>query len=118
MPISPDKKFLTQRRPYMESGHLGHEEAIMSYMRKLEEHRLKCEREGKYPEAQAAAQRVHELRTTEAERRRRDMLNRHHAELQEVQYAFEQESAQFNNVWDLRMKHYDASFQQQVPRMS
>eukprot|EP00803_Ostreobium_quekettii_P004772 evm.model.scf_688.10 EVM.evm.TU.scf_688.10 scf_688:60923-64515(-) len=117
MPTSSSKKFLTQRRPYMESGHLGRESAIVSYMRKLEDHRLKCEREGKYTEAQAAAVRAHELRTAEAERRRRDMLLRHQSELQEVQRAFQQEGLQFNSVWDLRMKHYEEAFEKQAENL-
>lgn len=114
-PSSPSKKFLTQRRQYMESGYLGHEAAFVSYVAKLEDHKQKCKQAGRYPEAHAAAVRLHELRTAEAERRRNDMLERHQAELQEVEQAFESERSQLNSMWEVRIKHIEAAFEKQVP---
>ncbi|GMH37720.1 hypothetical protein BSKO_05593 [Bryopsis sp. KO-2023] len=116
-PVSPSRKFLTQRRPYMESGYLGHEEAIVSYIAKLQEHKKKCERESRYTEAQAAAGRLHELKTTEAERRCQDMLERHRAELKEVDQAFLEERTQLNRMWDLRIQHFEADFEKQVEKL-
>lgn len=113
-PVSASKKFLTQRRAYMESGCLGREAAIVSYIGKLEEHRKKCEREGRYPEAQAAAARLHELRSAEAERRRLDMLQRHQAELREVEHAFDDEREKLNHMWELRFKHFEEAFEKLV----
>jgi hypothetical protein len=47
------------RRNYLEHGHITDDEAVLSFMRALEDHKKKCEREGKYMEARTAAKRLH-----------------------------------------------------------
>ena len=49
---------------------------VLSYMKKLELHRKKCEREGKYLEARAASLRLAELKAKEAQRMRAAILQR------------------------------------------
>jgi len=50
-------RFLTQSRPYLKSGYLGQEDAIVTYIGKLHQLQKKCEAEGRYPEAEVAANR-------------------------------------------------------------
>lgn len=45
-------------------------------MRRLDDHRKKCEREGRYLEAEAAAVRLAELKTNEASRVRQSIMQR------------------------------------------
>ena len=45
-----------------------YDEAVLSYMRKLEEHRRKCEVDKRYAEAQAAAVRLADLKTAQVRR--------------------------------------------------
>lgn len=53
------------RRNYLEHGHITEDEAVLSFMRALEEHRKKCEKEGKYMEARTASKRLHDLKVKE-----------------------------------------------------
>lgn len=59
---SPKQKQVGTRRTYLENGHITEDEAALGFMRALEEHKKKCEREGKYMEARTAAKRLHDLK--------------------------------------------------------
>ena len=65
---APFKKILSKNRDYLGTGHLVYDEAVLSYMRKLEEHRRKCEVDKRYAEAQAAAVRLADLKTAQVRR--------------------------------------------------
>ena len=62
---APFKKILSKNRDYLGTGHLVYDEAVLAYIRKLEEHRRKCEAEGRYGEAKAAAGRLADLKTAQ-----------------------------------------------------
>ena len=62
---APFKKILSKNRDYLGTGHLVYDEAVLSYIRKLEEHRKKCEIERRYNEAKAAASRLADLKTAQ-----------------------------------------------------
>lgn len=51
------KRFLSQTRPYLETGFVTGDDAVLMYMLKLQEHKKKCEAAGKYDEALAANKR-------------------------------------------------------------
>lgn len=73
----------------------------------LEEHRLNCERQGKYVEADIARARLDELRVHEENRRREAMRARQLAERLGVEEAHMLEFQQFNVEWDRRMADYE-----------
>lgn len=73
----------------------------------LEEHRLNCERQGKYVEADIARARLEELHTHEENRRREAMRARQLAERLGVEEAHMLEFQQFNSEWDRRMADYE-----------
>lgn len=58
------------RTPYgarfrSQTGAMQLDEAVVQYMTKLEEHRRKCEVEGRYQEAKLASRRLADLRTAQ-----------------------------------------------------
>lgn len=73
----------------------------------LEEHRLNCERQGRYVEADIARTRLDELRSHEENRRREAMRARQLAERLGVEEAHMLEFQQFNLEWDRRMAEYE-----------
>lgn len=44
---TPLKKILTKNRYYMETGNLSYDDAVLNYISKLDDHRRKCETEGR-----------------------------------------------------------------------
>jgi hypothetical protein len=63
------------------AGTLAYDEAVVQYMQKLEDHRRKCEVEGRYAEAKAAARRLAELRTAQVARLRQELVDNQAKEL-------------------------------------
>lgn len=47
----PLRKCLSKNRAYLGTGYLVYDDTVITYIRKLEEHRKKCEAEGRYKEA-------------------------------------------------------------------
>ncbi len=62
---APFRKVLTKNRSYLETGTLSYDEAVVTYLAKLDEHRKKCEVDGRYQEARAAALRLADLKTAQ-----------------------------------------------------
>ena len=62
---APLKKVLTKSNSYMQTGSLEYDVAVVSYMQKLDEHRKRCEAEGRYQEARAALTRLADLKTAQ-----------------------------------------------------
>jgi len=83
------------------------DEAVKDFIAILEEHRLNCERQGKYVEADIARARLDELRVHEENRRREAMRARQLAERLGVEEAHMLEFQQFNVEWDRRMADYE-----------
>jgi|LauGreStaDraftv2_3_1035109.scaffolds.fasta_scaffold97558_2 hypothetical protein len=50
---------------HLGTGHLVTDEAVLVYIRKLEDHRKRCENENRYLEAKAAASRLADLKTAQ-----------------------------------------------------
>lgn len=67
-------------------------------LQKLEEHRKKCEVDGRYAEARAAAKRLAELRTAQVSRLRQELLANQSKELAEVNVVYEEETGKFSKV--------------------
>jgi hypothetical protein len=84
---SPTKRSLKQNRSYLETGSLCYDDAVVAYMHRLEEHRKRCEADGRYAEAQAATVRLADLRTTQVERLRLDLVANQGKEVETVQQA-------------------------------
>ncbi|MEW5299981.1 MAG: hypothetical protein WDW36_002946 [Sanguina aurantia] len=106
---APLKKVLTKNRCYMETGNLSYDDAVLSYISKLDDHRRKCEAEGRYPEAKAAAKRLADLKTAQVERLRQELTSNQHKELGEVSAVYEEETRKFHNLWDRRVKDYETA---------
>jgi hypothetical protein len=82
-------KCLSQRRPYMETGRINLQDAVTNYMQKLEDHKKKCEAQGRYPEAQAAAKRLQDLRTQQAAKLRTELVTQQKVEVEQVRWVTE-----------------------------
>eukprot|EP00769_Ergobibamus_cyprinoides_P001796 gnl/Ergobibamus_cyprinoides/287.p1 GENE.gnl/Ergobibamus_cyprinoides/287~~gnl/Ergobibamus_cyprinoides/287.p1 ORF type:complete len:456 (+),score=147.46 gnl/Ergobibamus_cyprinoides/287:1-1368(+) len=81
--------------------------SISELLHILHEHRAKCEREGRYVEAELARKRVKELQTHEERRRREELKVRHQAELTAVEQAHSREIERFRSAWDERLAQFD-----------
>ncbi|KAG2497380.1 hypothetical protein HYH03_004538 [Edaphochlamys debaryana] len=108
-PARPFKRLITKNRSYLETGNLHVDEAVVSYMGKLEEHRRRCEAEGRYQEAKVATKRLADLKTAQVDRLRQELAANQVRELEEVQGVYEEETAKFHLIWDSRMREYAGS---------
>mmetsp|Transcript_22486 Transcript_22486/g.31277 ORF Transcript_22486/g.31277 Transcript_22486/m.31277 type:complete len:407 (-) Transcript_22486:103-1323(-) len=115
--MSPKTKQVGTRRNYMEHGHITEDEAVLSFMRALEDHKKKCEKEGKYMEARTAAKRLHDLKLHEERKHKGEMKNRHDNEHGDAHRAFAMEQDQHKQIWDLKMADYEDSVAEQVARL-
>ncbi|GFR42594.1 hypothetical protein Agub_g3524 [Astrephomene gubernaculifera] len=113
----PFRRILTKNRSYLETGSLHVDEAVLQYMSKLEEHRRRCEAEGRYQEAKVAAKRLADLRTAQVDRLRQELASNQVRELEEVQAVFEEETAKFHHIWDNRIKDYLANMAKAVEEL-
>lgn len=100
---SPLKQILNA---VLESGTLAYDDTVVKYMSKLDEHRKKCEADGRYSEAKAAATRLADLRTAQVARMRQEILAVQTRELSEVQRVYEEETKAFNEDWEARIEEY------------
>jgi hypothetical protein len=51
-----------------------YDDAVISFIQRLDSHRKKCEAEGRYKEASAASQRLIELKTAQVARMRQQLM--------------------------------------------
>ena len=117
--VDPDYQASTSkkahlRRSYLENGHITEDEAVLSFIRALEEHKKKCEMEQKYLEAQQTSKRLTQLKYQEEEKRLKQIGERQGREKQEAEKAFNLEMEQFNSIWDERITKYEENVQTQV----
>jgi hypothetical protein len=90
----------------LESGTLAYDDTVVKYMAKLDEHKKKCEADGRYTEAKAAASRLADLRTAQVARMRQEILSVQTRELSEVQRVYEEETKTFNEEWEARIEDF------------
>ena len=90
----------------LESGTLAYDDTVVKYMSKLDEHKKKCEADGRYSEAKAAANRLADLRTAQVARMRQEILSVQTRELSEVQRVYEEETKTFNEEWEARIEEF------------
>ena len=67
-------------------------------MRALVDHQKRCEREGKYDEAQATARRVAELKQAEEAKHKRNISDQHQGERSQAEAAYLAECEQHAEV--------------------
>ena len=107
----------SSRRSLIESGFLTENEAVLSFIRALEEHKKKCEVEERYMEAKETAKRLAVLKEREAVSRREEMGARQQQEQKEALAAFEVEKRQQEAMWLEKVEQYEVSVEQQIERL-
>jgi len=84
------------------------ENAIQDFLEVLEKHRLDCEAQGKYEEAEVARTRLEQLRQHEENRRREELRSQQLAERLGVEEAHMKELQEFNEIWDRKAAEFEA----------
>ena len=105
------------RKSFLENGRLTEDEAVLGFLRALEEHRRKCEKEGKYMEARVATKRLHDLKVHEEQKRKEEVRQRHLNERLESERAFAIEQEQHNKLWEEKVVEYEAWVGEQMERL-
>merc|ERR1712167_265872 len=93
------------------------EQSVSDFLRILEEHRVECEKNGKYVEAEIAKKRLDELREHEENRQREAMRSRQITEKLGVEEAHMMEFQQFNAIWDKKMEEFEMNAKQLTDNM-
>jgi len=93
------------------------EQSVADFLRILEEHRIECENEGKYVQAEIAKKRLDELRDHEENRQREAMKSRQITELLGVEEAHMMEFQQFNAIWDKKMEEFEMNAKELIDNM-
>merc|ERR1719473_2022005 len=83
------------------------EHNIQNFLEVLEKHRIDCEREGKYEEAELAKTRLQQLRQHEENRRREELRSQQLAERLGVEEAHMKELQEFNEIWDRKVQEFE-----------
>lgn len=102
---------------YLENGNITEDEAVLGFLRALEEHRKKCEKEGKYMEARVAAKRLNDLKVHEEQKRKQEVRARHLSERLDAERAFALEQEQHNKLWEEKIMEYEAWVAEQMERL-
>merc|ERR1719473_2627066 len=84
------------------------EHNIQDFLDVLEKHRLDCEKQGKYEEAELARTRLDQLRQHEENRRREELRSQQLAERLGVEEAHMKELQEFNEIWDRKVAEFEA----------
>merc|ERR1712072_965828 len=87
-------------------------QSVSDFLRILEEHRIECEKNGKYVEAEIAKKRLDELREHEENRQREQMRSRQITERLGVEEAHMMEFQQSNAIWDKKMEEFEMNAKQ------
>ncbi|KAH7294211.1 hypothetical protein KP509_28G060900 [Ceratopteris richardii] len=98
------------RRTHPEDDCPELEPQVYEMMKEIDNRRRKSAKEGNYLAADAAAQRLLELKLFEDNKRRATMLERHAQEREQAEKAYKEELQERNQLWDERLK----SFQKEV----
>lgn len=86
----------------------GDETQILEFIEVLEEHRLRCEKEGKYEEAELARARLAQLKEHDENRRREELRAQQLSERLGVEEAHMKELQEFNEIWDGKTAEFEA----------
>lgn len=70
------------------------------YSKVLEDHRITCEKEGKYVEAEMAKNRVSELKQQDYDRRLQELIFNQTQQREECEQAHIKQYQEFNQQWD------------------
>lgn len=120
-PVSPHaltkSRRVGYRKQFLENGRLTEDEAVLGFVRALEEHRRKCEKEGKYMEARVATKRLHDLKVHEEQKRKEEVRQRHLKERLEAEQAFAVEQEQHTKLWEEKVVEYEAWVNEQQERL-
>ena len=120
-PVSPHaltkSRRVGYRKSFLENGRLTEDEAVLGFVRALEEHRRKCEKEGKYMEARVATKRLHDLKVHEEQKRKEEVRQRHLGERLESERTFSVEQEQHNKLWEEKVVEYEAWVTEQMERL-
>mmetsp|Transcript_22262 Transcript_22262/g.41001 ORF Transcript_22262/g.41001 Transcript_22262/m.41001 type:complete len:272 (+) Transcript_22262:109-924(+) len=83
------------------------ERAIVEFLEVLEKHRVDCEKQGKYEEAELARTRLMQLQQHEENRRREELRSQQLAERLGVEEAHMKELQEFNEIWDRKVADFE-----------
>ena len=103
------------RKAFAEFGRLTEDEAVLGFVRALEEHRRKCEKEGKYTEARVATKRLHDLKVHEEQKRKEEVRARHLSERLESERTFSVEQEQHSKLWEEKVVEYEVGLYKMNP---
>ena len=113
-PGTKKTKDIVAQKSYLMNGMLTEDQAILDFLVALDQHRKKCEREGKYIEARTTARRLQELKLHEEEKRKREMKQRQQTELSEAEQGYVQELESHAKIWEEREKAFEEGFSKQL----
>lgn len=93
--------------PLVQQPNLQTAQDVEDYIGILSEHQLNCERAGKYMEAEASRGRINDLRQQLQTKRKREMVQSHQMQRNEVEKGHLEEFNQFNMFWDQKMGGFE-----------
>ncbi|CAM6044916.1 unnamed protein product [Sphagnum compactum] len=79
---------------------------VLDVISSLEEYKKKCENDGNYMEARAAAQRLNGVKVLEDNKRKTNMIQRHHKDQETAENAYKSETAERNRLWDEKLHEF------------
>merc|ERR1740127_446038 len=92
----------------MAMDQLPDEHTMQDFLECLEKHRVDCEKQGKYEEAELARMRLEQLRQHEENRRREELRSQQLAERLGVEEAHMTELQEFNEIWDKKVAEFES----------
>lgn len=95
----------------------GPDPKVEEFLRVLGDYRVKCEKDGNYPEAERAASQFESVRKAEENRRNRAMKTRHAGEKADVLAAHAQQFEEFNAAWERYLREFDSMASVYVQQM-
>mmetsp|Transcript_25508 Transcript_25508/g.58880 ORF Transcript_25508/g.58880 Transcript_25508/m.58880 type:complete len:280 (+) Transcript_25508:150-989(+) len=83
------------------------ENSMAEFLEVLDKHRIECEKQGKYEEAELAKSRLAQLRNHEENRRREELRSQQLSERLGIEEAHMKELQQFNEIWDVKVAEFE-----------
>lgn len=75
--VQSTRSVASGRRSYLDTGVLTADEAVLEFMRSLQQQQQQAENEGRYRDAKECANKLRELKTKEVERLQAEIQDRH-----------------------------------------
>jgi len=107
----------SNRRSYLDTGVLTADDAVLEFMRSLEQQRVRAEEEGRYKEAKECVRKLRELKTKEVERLQAEIQERHEEEWAEAERAFVRDQLQAEAAWEDKMAQFDEALAAQMSEL-